>query len=45
MDPRADLNNKYGRVEIRIDNEHAYVIEPILKNDSLNILFHLDYEH
>lgn len=38
--PRADLDNNYGRVKIRINGN---AIEPILRRDPLNHRFHTEF--
>lgn len=40
MAPRADLNNNYGRVKIRINGN---AIEPIIDTDPLNDRFHKEF--
>lgn len=37
--PSEDLNNNYIRVKLRIHGNHADVIEPIEKDDPLNLRF------
>lgn len=40
MSRRADLNNNYGRVKLRMNGNNANEAVPILNNDPLNYLFY-----
>lgn len=44
MAPRTDLNNHYGRVKIRINNDTANETVPISNQDSLNRRFFNEFE-